>query len=125
MSSTRTSNSSYEAVLAITLALVVVYYYFFPDQKALLVGTMLFALLCHLFSSLADGVAWLWEKLTLGLGWFMSRVLFASVFFLLLTPIALLYRLFGKNDFYKSTERESYFVDRDHQFGAEDIENPW
>ena len=125
MKKAKASNSPYEAILAITLALVVVYYFFFPEEERWLVGAMLFALLCLLFSGLAEWVAFLWEKLTLGIGWFMSRVLFSGVFFLLLTPIALLYRLFGKTDFYKSTDRQSYFVDRDHQFGMDDIENPW
>lgn len=125
MTKAKTSNSAYEAVLAITLALLVVYYFFFPEEPRWLVGAMLFALLCLLFSTLANWVAAVWEKLTLGLGWFMSRVLFSLVFFILLTPIAFLYRLFGKSDFYKTPDRDSYFVDRDHQFGVEDIENPW
>ena len=47
------------------------------------------------------------------------------VFFVLLTPLALLSRLFRKDQFYKSTDRESYFIERDHPYGADDIQHPW
>ncbi len=114
MSNTKPTPSPYEAVLAITLALVVVYYYFFPDDLRWLVGTMIFALLCLLSA-----------KVTVGLGEVMSRVLFTVVFFVLLTPLALLSRLFRKDQFYKSTDRESYFIERDHPYGADDIQHPW
>ena len=114
MSNTKPTPSPYEAVLAITLALVVVYYYFFPDDLRWLVGTMIFALLCLLSA-----------KVAVGLGEVMSRVLFTVVFFVLLTPLALLSRLFRKDQFYKSTDRESYFIERDHPYGADDIQHPW
>ena len=125
MSNTKPTPSPYEAVLAITLALVVVYYYFFPDDPRWLVGTMIFALLCLLSAKVASGVAFIWDKVTLGLGEVMSRVLFTVVFFVLLTPLALLSRLFRKDQFYKSTDRESYFIKRDHPYGADDIQHPW
>ena len=124
MSNTKPTPSPYEAVLAITLALVVVYYYFFPDDLRWLVGTMIFALLCLLSAKVASGVAFIWDKVTVGLGEVMSRVLFTVVFFVLLTPLALLSRLFRKDQFYKSTDRESYFIERDHPYGADDIQHP-
>ncbi len=125
MKSTPSKNSSYEAILAITFGLLLIHYFFFPEEPRWLVGIMLFTLLMLLSSTLAGWVALAWEKLTLGIGWLMSRVLFTLLFFLLLTPLALLQRLFRKDTFYKTSDRASYFIDRDHQYSGKDVENPW
>ena len=125
MSTNKAQSSPYEAVLAITFGLLLVHYFFFPEEPRWLVGIMLFALLNLLSSTLAGWVGFAWERLTLGIGWFMSRVLFSVIFFVLLTPIAWLQRLFRKDTFYKSPDNTSYFIDRDHQYSRKDVENPW
>lgn len=125
MNTKKAPSSPYEAVLAITFGLLLIHYFFFPEEPRWLVGTMLFALLTLLSSTLAGWVALAWEKLTLGIGWFMSRVLFTIIFFVLLTPLALLQRMFKKDIFYKNSESSTYFIDRDHQYSGKDLENPW
>ena len=56
-----------------------------------------------------------------------SRVLLALVFFLCLTPLALLYRLFARNPLMlKKDERApTYFKNRNHPFGRRDFEKMW
>jgi len=40
---------------------------------------------------------WLWMKLGHALGWFNTRIILGLVFFIIFTPAALLFRLFGKD----------------------------
>lgn len=54
---------------------------------------------------LADLIAKLWLKLSEHLGNFVSKVVLTIVFFVLLTPLAILYRLFNR-------EMKRHFFDR-------------
>lgn len=76
---------------------------------------------------MAEKIVWLWFKLSELMGSVMSKVLLTVIFYLFLTPIALLYRLIGKKDMLhlKRGNRNSNFVERDHQFTKDDLENPW
>jgi hypothetical protein len=48
------------------------------------------------------------------------------MYFIILTPIAFLYRLFsGANLMKTDPEKDSYFIDRKHIFTSKDLENPW
>ena len=61
--------------------------------------------------------AWMWigEKI----GAVMSRVILTVVFFVFLTPIALAFRVFSKK---KSENGLSYFIERNHTYTAQDME---
>ena len=54
---------------------------------------------------LADLIARIWLKLSEHIGNFMSKIILSIIFFLLLTPIAMLYRLFNR-------DMKNYFFDR-------------
>jgi Saxitoxin biosynthesis operon protein SxtJ len=56
-----------------------------------------------------------WMKFAFILGWINTRIILGIAFFLVLTPIGVLMRLFGKNpiDVRLERERESYWVKRD------------
>ncbi len=56
-----------------------------------------------------------------------SRVVLTLVFFLSLTPLALLYRLFTKNPLMLKKDRKAptYFKNRNHTFGRKDFEKMW
>jgi len=56
-----------------------------------------------------------WMTFAFILGWINTRIILGIAFFLVLTPIGLLMRLFGKNpiDVRLERERESYWVKRD------------
>lgn len=125
MTKSEEQKSPYEAVLALSLVPLVIHYFFFPADPRWLAGTIVFVFLCLLSKNIASWVDWAWNKLALGLSWFMGNILFSLVFYLLLTPIALLYRLFRKDTFYKSPDQDSYFLDRNHQYGADDVRDPW
>lgn len=67
-----------------------------------------------------------WMLLAKVLGYINSRILLSIVFFLILTPIALLMRLLGKTQFVKKRgNQQSLFVTRNHAYNRQDLEQPF
>ena len=74
---------------------------------------------------LANIIRWTWYKIAELIGAITSRVMLGLIFFLFLTPIAILYRLFKKDQMKQNTQRKTYWVSRDHRYSPKDLENPW
>lgn len=62
-----------------------------------------------------------WKKLGELLNKLFSPVILGATYFLLLTPIALLYRLFRP----KNSKESTTLVDRNKEFTPVDFDNPW
>lgn len=73
-------------------------------------------------------VATVWLGLSTILGTIMSRVILTIIFFILVTPIGLVRRAFGKDTLmlnkWKQGER-SVFQNRDHLYESKEIEKPY
>ena len=69
----------------------------------------------YLLEKITDGWMWIGEKI----GAVMSRVILSFVFVFVLSPIAILYRLFGRD---RKVEKASYFIERNHTYSAKDLE---
>ena len=74
---------------------------------------------------LARWIHYLWFKLADILGFFMSRLILSVVFFLLLSPIALLYRIVGKDPLKLKKPEKTNWSERNSMYQAKDLENPW
>lgn len=67
-----------------------------------------------------------WSFISEKIGGVMSSLLLSLVFFLILTPIALLFQVFNKKTpFHVAQEEKSSFDKRDYLFTAKDLKNPW
>jgi hypothetical protein len=66
-----------------------------------------------------------WMALAKVLGFINSRIFLTVLFFLILTPIALFMRLFGKGNFVKSKNNSSLFITRNHLYSKADLQNPF
>jgi hypothetical protein len=78
--------------------------------------------------SLFKPAAKLWFGLSHVLGTVMSKILLGTVFFTVVTPMALIRRALGKDSMQVTKWRsgdESVFSVRDHTFTAKDIETPY
>lgn len=75
--------------------------------------------------ALGNRLVWGWYKLAEGLGWFNSRVLLSLVYYLIVTPIGLLFRLFGNDPLKLNENRNTVYNSRDHVYTDKDLENPW
>lgn len=75
----------------------------------------------------ASLISRLWLGLAELLGAFNSRVLLSLLFYLLLTPLALLFRLFSKNPLGLKRQRgaRTLFLERNHRYSRGDFEKMW
>ena len=76
---------------------------------------------------LASLITRIWLKFAEVLGSVNTRIILSVVFFVLLTPIALVYRMIH-GDFMclKRREKEAtYFSQREHAYSPRDLANPW
>lgn len=117
------NKNDHQTILVIVAGLLVLYFIF--KINTFLSVALLLGLAGSLSNYLASKIAWLWLKIAEILGMIMPKVILAFVFFLILTPIAMLYRLFKKNGFQLRKNTASYYAERNHQFCAMNLENLW
>jgi hypothetical protein len=89
----------------LVLSLAAIVFHIILEVKWLLWLAIGFLVISLKQNSLADLIARLWMKLSEHIGNFMSKIILSMIFFLLLTPIAMLYRLFNR-------DMINYFFDR-------------
>lgn len=88
----------------------------------------LFLLLIALFCKrLAARVSRAWLGLAAALGALNARVLLTLVYYLVLTPVAFVYRIAHGDvlDLEPVARGRSHWKPRDHDFEARDLERPW
>ena len=115
-----------EAILAICVGLLV-FFWIFGNHYFLIASTVI-GVAGLLSSFLAEKIAWFWYKLAAVLGKINGFILLTILFYLILTPIALLSKLFKKDELQlkkKNNSNASYFVERNHSYSKKDLENPW
>jgi hypothetical protein len=100
-----------------------------PGAKGGFLAAAAFLLAVGLFvKPLARWIALAWLKLAEVLGAVNSRIILGLIFYLFLTPIALLARA-TRGDFLslrrKDAPDRSYWHRRDHAYTAEDLRKPW
>lgn len=113
-----------KTVLTITVGFVFV---FLVTKIHWFLYVALFTGLIGMFSTfLAKKIDFLWMKLTWILSFIIPNVLLTLVFFIFLTPIAFLSRIFQKKDqlHLKNTEA-SIYKDYNKIFTKKTFENPW
>ncbi|MDD3877151.1 MAG: hypothetical protein PHT69_11050 [Bacteroidales bacterium] len=113
-----------EAVLAVSTGLILLYFIF--KQEAFVIAAFVLSVISLLSGYFTDKFGWLWWKFAKGLGYVMGNVMLTIVFFVFLTPIALINKLFvGDPLMLKKKERKSTYVERNIGFTGKDIENVW
>ncbi len=82
-------------------------------------------LISLLIPRIGDLILMVWEKFGLALGWVNSRIILGIVFFLVLTPLALLKRIGSKDALFLKAPDKTTFRERNHCYEAKDLEKPW
>jgi hypothetical protein len=113
----------HSTILIIVLGLLVLSFLF--KAPVLVTIATVVGVISMIFPPVAFGVEWIWLKLAETLGWINSRLLLGIVFFVFLSPIALLHRLFHKNPLQLKKTNGSIFVAREHAYTEKDFENMW
>lgn len=83
--------------------------------------TVIATITCLSIKWVRDIILSVWNGIGKVLGWINSRIILSIIFYLILTPIATLKRMFSK----KKSTNESYYFNRNHKYTKADLENPW
>lgn len=122
-----TRKETLEACLAISTGFMILFAIF--NFNLFLIISIVVGLIGMFIPIVAKFVTWIWLKFAHGLGFINSKVLLTVVFYLFLVPIALLSRLFTKNESLqlkkKNGKFDSYFVERNHKYLPEDFKDLW
>jgi hypothetical protein len=112
--------------LIVLIAGLLVFYFIFKSTILLLVALSI-ALITITSDFLSEKIAWAWLKLANILGWINGKILLSIVYLFVLTPIALVYRILGKNNLKlkKENSSDTYYITRNHEYAREDLKNIW
>ncbi len=82
--------------------------------------------LAGVFSAyLSKKIHWLWMKLSEVLGLIVPNILLSLVYYLVLFPISILFRIFNKDPLMLSKNYDSYFVNVNRNYDKKSFENTW
>ncbi|MDD5167827.1 MAG: SxtJ family membrane protein [Syntrophales bacterium] len=114
-----------KTITVLTLAFLIAYLIF--GSKWLLGISILLCAGNAFESRVSNAIAQYWMRFASFLGKINSRIILTLMFFLVLTPIALLYRIMNREkvDHFLKNNRDSYFDDVEKSFGKEDFEKLW
>lgn len=113
-----------KTLIIISIALIVLSYYF---KNLFLVYPIPFLLFVAFFyQKLAFKIEKAWFKLALILGFISSKILLSIVYFIVLTPISLIFRLTNKKlSFKQSKQKNSNFININKKYEPKDLEKMW
>ena len=118
-----------KAILVIVTGLLVLFFFFLLKNDQPFIGLVYAAGIIGFVSLLSPragkGVVWLWFKLAFVLGWVNSRILLSAIYFVILVPLASLYRLFNKDTLNLKKPTGSLFSERKYTYQAKDLDNMW
>jgi len=120
-----TKLETHKTITVLTLACLVAYLIF--EGTWLLVVAIALCLGNAAESRITTAIAAYWMRFAAILGRVNTRIILSAMFFLVLTPIAFLYRLFNREkvEHFRVNRRSSYFDDVQKTFGREDFEKLW
>jgi len=110
----------------ITIVALLLIGFLYTDQY-IIVWLALSLLLLNLLSTrFTTAIDFFWSKIIWVLGLIMPKIILTIIFFLILTPIALLSRIFGKKDILKLKNRyQRLCVDSNNQIHKSYFEKLW
>lgn len=96
-------------------------------QRQVFVRLALIVLLVALLAKpLATVVTRVWLKFSTLLSGVSNRLILAFIFYLLLAPLAFIYRLFNRDPLkLEAGNRETYYSERNHTYARADLEKMW
>ncbi len=119
-----------EAILAIVVGFLALYFIFGVwrgfDVDWMLWTSLIVGVLSMMSNTVMNLITGAWFKFAEILGNYVTGpILLGLVFFLVLFPMSILARIFGKDHLMRKRRDDSYYIDRDHAYVTEDIENIW
>jgi hypothetical protein len=113
---------TYKTIQVLALAAMVVFFIF--KIEWLIYVSLVLLILPLVLYKVAWAITWGWLKFAHILGSVNSRIILSIIFFVILTPLALLYQLLGRKIQVKG-KGSSHFHERNHQYTPKDLEHTW
>lgn len=111
---------AYKNILGITLGCIV--FYLWKDIQALLYIALAVIALSLASDFIREKISFFWEKIGELLGKVFGSIVMGCIYFIILTPLALLRRAF-KNE--KKTSHNSFFVEVHQQADEQSFHRQW
>jgi hypothetical protein len=124
MSAKSKKTTPLKTILVIVVGLMVVY--IVTDYRWALISSLVVGVLGAMSDWIAEKIDFLWMKLSWILGLIVPNIILSVIFFLFLTPIALLSRIIKRKDpLSLKNSANSLFKDSNKHFGPSSFERPW
>ncbi len=117
--SAKTDLRKFGLTIGITLIVIAIFIFIFKlyiNAPLLIIGVLLIPI-AYIFPVLLLPFQKFWMALAIILGWFSTRLILSIVFYLLLTPIRIISKVFGKNflELKIDKRKKSYWRYRDQK----------
>lgn len=116
-------NKTLETSLVLTTGFMLIF--FFTKNDLFLYLAFAFGVTGIFIKPLAKYIAIGWFKLADILNYFVSKIILGTLFFVVLFPISLLYRISNKDKLRLTRSKNSNWVERNHIYSSADLENIW
>jgi predicted membrane protein len=112
-----------EAQLSMVLMLLVISVVF--HLRYCVVAAIVLIVLCALSSWFARAISNLWTEFFKGVQFVVSKIVLAIMFYLIVTPIAVLFRIFHKNHLALRDNSSTLWKDTQKDVTKESLSDPW
>ncbi len=124
MSVVKKSTNPAKTVLIITVGFAILF--FLTKNNWFFYVSLIVGVLGAISDFLAEKIDWIWTKITWLLSKIVPNIIMTLVFYLVLTPVALLSRLFGKRDpIDLKNNQNSFFKEKNQAYSKTSFEKPW
>ncbi len=113
----------YSTILVLVLAFVGLY--IFSNKIIFLYLSLGIGIVSVLLPRIAEGIHFLWMKLSLLMGSVSAVLILALVFFIFIIPLSFLAKLMGKKFIIMRRREGSYFRERNFMYDKESIGDVW
>jgi len=121
-----------KVILVIVVGFLVIAYFIGSGENSkhnwadgLTIAATLIGLIQIISPTLGNFVVKGWNMIGLVLGWINTRILLSIVFYFVVFPVAMIYKLTNKNSLQRKRISGSIFRTRNHSYTAKNLENIW
>ena len=124
MNTNKIKTNPVKTILVITVGVQIIYFTTLWEPALLI--SLILGLIGVISKYLAIKIDFLWMKLTWLISLIIPNILLTIVFYIILTPIALISRLFSKKDeMFLINTSSSLFKENNKTFNKKSFQNPW
>ena len=88
-------------------------------------GALVVGALFLVFPIFGNAMVWAWYRLAFLMSLVVNPVVLGAVYWIFITPIALLFRLFGNDPLQKKRAGNTTYSTREKTYTAKDLKYPW